>query len=252
MSKKNEKDQYYTELTVAKKYSDIMKSLYSGRFVEPSAGTGSFSMNFDKIDSYDIDPKFDDCICADFLSSWVCDDNTIVIGNPPFGKSGNMAVNFINHCTNQKVIAIGFVLPRTFKKKKFQNRIDVNYHLVFEEDVPKNSFVLDGEKYDVPCVFQIWERRKQPRELFFVPENIWFELVKKDVADYSIRRVGGRAGMVLDGTNYSESTTYFVRDKIYGVRDRIVSLYPTLKDISSNTAGVRSIGIDEIVFELSK
>ena len=70
MSKKNNLDQYYTKPEYADRLSKIIidKAPYGALFIEPSAGTGSFSFCFQNIVSFDIDPKFDGCIKCDFLS----------------------------------------------------------------------------------------------------------------------------------------------------------------------------------------
>jgi hypothetical protein len=40
--------------------------------------------------------------------------------------------------------------------KKF---FPLNYHLLFEMDLPKESFLVNDKSYDVPCIFQVWLKK---------------------------------------------------------------------------------------------
>lgn len=256
MSAKNKLDQYFTNPVVAKHYSDIIKDKYGEdvQYIEPSAGEGSFSKQFSNIISYDLDPKFDGCIEANFLlqSEITCTNaEKVFVGNPPFGKNSSIALKFMDKCFTLGATAVCFILPMTFKKRFFQEKINLDYGVVYEEDVPRNSFLLDGVEYDVPCVFQIWERKDSPREILQI-ENIWFKEVPKDQADFCVRRVGGRAGKVLDGFEYSESSTYFLKELLPGTKEKIKAVEKLLQEESKNTAGVRSVSKKEICYFLSK
>ena len=115
--------------------------------IEPSVGNGAFYHLFDhtKRIAIDIDPKIDGAIKMDFLK-WNCllKGNIITIGNPPFGKNSNLAVDFFNHsATFSNVIA--FILPKTFRKNSFVKKLDKNFHLIYDEDVPKNSFIFNNK-----------------------------------------------------------------------------------------------------------
>lgn len=60
--------------------------------------------------------------------------------------------------------ALAFILPRSFMKPSMYGCIPLNFHLVKQVELPKNSFEVNKEEYDVPCVFQIWEKRDVSRE----------------------------------------------------------------------------------------
>lgn len=252
MSKKCKKDQYYTKNEVARHYSQIVINRYGkdNIYVEPSAGTGAFAVNFDNIICYDIEPKFEGCLCSNFMDV-VLSENQIVVGNPPFGFAGSLAVKFFNHAAKYKVKAVCFIFPKSFKKNSLQNRLDLNYNLVYQEDAPKKSFVFDEQEYDVPCVFQIWELGT-PRKFYVPPENTYFDVCNKEVADLAIRRVGGKAGKVLDGLEHNENSTYFIKSKVDNLKEKLDNVYVDLKEVASNTAGVRSISVSEIVECLNK
>ena len=126
-------------------------------------------------------------------------EKVLVIGNPPFGQQNSIAVKFINHAA---IFAdrVAFILPISFKKESVQNRISLNMHLTYEEDLPKNSFTFNGDNYDVKCVFQIWDRKEEKRikkAKTNLNTNNMFDFVRKaDSPDAVIHRVGGRAGTV--------------------------------------------------------
>ena len=117
-----ELDQFYTQPHIAKRCWDVLNSTVDtslARFIEPSAGTGVF---YDLLPEgsigIDIDPQHDNLIEADFLG-WGPDrddpSNTVIVGNPPFGSRGRMAVRFFNHAA---VIAetVAFIVPVIFRK----------------------------------------------------------------------------------------------------------------------------------------
>lgn len=228
---------------------DSKYSLSEYTLVEPSAGSGSFynlMLGYsDNVYGFDLEPKTVGVVKANFLTIGdIAGGDKFYIGNPPFGKNSSLALKFLNKCS-EDCSYIAMILPRTFSKKMFQNKVNLYLHLVYESDTPSKSFVLDGQPYDVPCVFQVWEKRDYKREKVVV-DNKLFERVTKEDAEYSIRRVGGKAGKVLDGVNHSSSTTYFVRDLQEGVRGLVESNYPLIREEASKTVGVRSITTDEI------
>ena len=51
--------------------------------------------------AYDIEPKFSETICYDFLETEPLLDRgkILVVGNPPFGKNSSLAVKFFNHAS---------------------------------------------------------------------------------------------------------------------------------------------------------
>lgn len=250
MSAKNKLDQYFTKPEIARHYSEKIKDLFGeySPLIEPSAGEGAFSFNFDNIKSYDLEPRFKACYKQDFLSKdFLPESGAIFVGNPPFGKNSSLALKFLNKCCESGARAICFILPKTFKKKFFQEKVNLSYSVSYWEDVPQNSFLLEGVPYDVPCVFQIWEPCQRGR---IEIENIWFEEVPKSEATFCVRRVGGKAGVVLNGLEHSESSTYFFRELFPGVKEKIKSLETVLREEARNTAGVRSISKKEICYFL--
>ena len=165
-----DKEQYYTSSALAKNcISRVDLHFPLSKFsmiVEPSAGTGAFLHEFPagyNTVGLDIDPKAKDILNVNFFD-WtpaVESDNILVIGNPPFGQRGSLAVKFINHAA-KFADTIAFILPRSFNKYTFLNRVPTNFHLIdsFECD----DFVLEnGNSVKVKCVFQLWKKSDTPR-----------------------------------------------------------------------------------------
>ena len=71
------------------------------------------------------------------------------------------------------------------------------FHLVFEIDLPENSFLVDGVEHNVETVFQIWEKKDRNRAIVesVEPENFVF-VGKLENPDISFRRVGVKAGAI--------------------------------------------------------
>lgn len=243
MSKKSNLDKYYTNPSVAKMCYESVRHLATV-WVEPSAGSGAFLelLPTGSI-GYDISPESDNVVKKDWFI--VDSINGSVIGNPPFGKNSSLAVKFFNHAATLYSPYICFILPRTFRKDSIQKRLDENYHLISDIDIPPNSFLLEGKPYDVPCCFQVWERRdkKRNREVY---DNFLFDVVKEGHYDFLVRRVGGRSGQIVNSG--ADSSTFKIKAKIDV--ELLKSLFRNsledIKKVRDNTAGVRSISEKEL------
>lgn len=253
----NNKDQFYTKETVAKSCIDIMlKEIPNTQqylWVEPSAGNGSFlhqiPSSYDRL-GLDLDPKAEDILQQDFLQ-WNPPENKdiIIFGNPPFGRQSSLAKSFIaKSCTFAKVIA--FILPKSFTKPSMYRAFDLKFHLLQSINLEKNSFVINGSPYDVPCVFQIWVKKDIDRSKEEKINPIGFQYVKHD-QDYDIafRRVGGLAGKCFpkDTTEYCKQSHYFIRldDSITPHKKKLIKKI-NQHTFPSNTVGPRSLSKSEV------
>jgi hypothetical protein len=258
-------DQFYTNPLIAKKCIELVCEHLPKKkhiqYIEPSAGSGSFSSQLKNCFSFDLDPKLDDIDKKDFLkitpdeiTNKLERKSVCIIGNPPFGRCSSLAVKFFNHSTLFGD-TIAFILPRTFKKRSIHKRLNLNYHLVFEWDIPKKSFIYLDQPYDVPCVFQIWEKQEESRVIEKIDfNNKWFTFVKKKDGEAAIRRVGGRSGLAyFDFSEAAESSHYFIKAKegtIQEIVKKINSL--DITKIVNSTAGVRSLSKFELLKEFKK
>ena len=82
-------------------------------------------------------------------------------------------------------------------KQFIKSNFHVNFHLIYEYDLPKKSFTVDGADYDVPCVFQIWIKKTYNRDIVPKLYPFGFIFVEKDEnPDFSFRRTGFYAGNI--------------------------------------------------------
>ncbi len=163
-------DKFYTNLETVNLCINWIKSKLdinkNDLIIEPSAGNGSFISAIKKLAKnykfYDILPEHKDIIEQDYLE---LDENFSnyrkihIIGNPPFGRQSSMGIKFIKKSC-EFCDTISFILPKSFKKESMRKHFPLNFHLIFEEDIPNNSYLLNGEEYNVETVFQIREKKK--------------------------------------------------------------------------------------------
>ena len=259
------KDKFYTKNNISKlcleNYKEIIDISVNDLCIEPSAGSGSFleyiKECFNNYKFYDIEPNNSEINIQDYLKLDIGQfknyNNKIhVIGNPPFGRQSSLAIKFIR--TSCKFCDyIGFILPKSFKKDSMKNKIPLNFHNIFEKDLPPNSFLVDNKTHDVPCIFQIWEKRDFKREKTekIIPKN--FKFVKKDQnPDLAFRRVGVNAGNVFKIIeNKSIQSHYFIKftDFTNELYEKIEKINYKSKDY---TAGPMSISKQELISEFNK
>lgn len=247
-------DQFYTTPAIAAWCYAIFKQHFDPRFyslVEPSAGEGAFFRLMPPGSrAVDIVPRHPGIRKANFLTMTFTSDREIaMIGNPPFGKNCSMAVKFFNHAAKQSSI-IAFIVPRTFRKARLQNRLDRHFHLLCEHDVPRNAFTCQGELHDVPTVFQIWVRRSELRPLCKVEtHHPDFEFTTPARADFAIQRIGHNAGTVHRNFDASPSSHYFIRAVVRSGRRSMQKTMAAIDfaNVARDTAGCPSLAKSEVV-----
>jgi len=262
--KQNNFDKYYTKPEIARQCYNFLISFLNNQkididnvyFIEPSAGSGVFLdvIKQPKI-GFDIMPEGKDIIKNDFLaediSNYLNDTkHNIFIGNPPFGKNSSLALRFLNKAFEYSDI-VGFILPKTFIKPSFQNKINLHYTIASQMQLPLDSFTFNNEPYKVPCVFQIWQKSSAKRETINEKtETKLFDFTYKQSADFAVRRVGGLAGKIFDDFNqYQPSSNYFIKAKVDKMllKNVICNCFNELQQIAKNTAGNPSLAKTEFV-----
>ena len=133
--------------------------------VEPSAGGGAFLLSpapfGHGIHGFDIAPEHPRIARADFLALDTAArlrhprQQTVFVGNPPFGKRGRLATAFLHKALDEGVM-VGFVLPILFRKWITQRAVRADAHLLADIDMPPTAFTLNGTPALVRCCFQIW------------------------------------------------------------------------------------------------
>jgi hypothetical protein len=264
--KRDVTDKFYTKPEVAKKCVEEWKRLNipaeGSIVIEPSAGSGSFTSKLQQYNSvsFDIAPAHPDVKQQDFLQLELSTCFSLpchYIGNPPFGRQSSTAKKFIKHiCKADTTETFSFILPKSFKKTSMQRCIPLNFHLYSQIDVELNAFTVEGEDYNVPCIFQIWKKYASER---YVPpklEPIGYEFVKDKLKSrYALRRVGVNAGKIIDLfaceiSGISEQSHVFITlDKPY---DKFIEKYEKIEWEHDNTVGPKSIGKQEFIKEINK
>ncbi len=259
---RNTIDKYYTKIDVVKICIDLIKKYViiseNDLIIEPSAGNGSFISGIKTLSNnyifYDIEPHNKEIIKCDFLEyTYEKDKNIHIIGNPPFGRQASLAIKFIKKsCSFAKTIS--FILPKSFKKDSMKKHFTLNYHLIYEIDLPEKSFLVNNIEYDVPCVFQIWELKDIERIVEDKITPINFEFVnKEDNPDISFRRVGVNAGNIMTEINdKSIQSHYFIKfTNNNTIKDNVEKL-KNIKYDFNNTVGPKSISKQELIKEFNK
>lgn len=260
-------DKFYTkEVTVnwciefIKKYINIDKN---DIIIEPSAGNGSFIPGIQTLTNnylfYDIEPGHTEVVKQDYLKYNYADVNynfnsIHIIGNPPFGRQSSLATSFIKKSC-MFCNTISFILPKSFKKESKKKIFPLQFHLVFEIDLPEKSFLVNDKEYNVETVFQIWEKRNYNRLAIENVEPCNFIFVKKiDFPDIAIRRVGGTAGkkIITMFDNAKTNCYYFIKFTNNKNIDDNISSLQYIQFAHNNTVGPRSISKQELTIEFNK
>ena len=251
-------DKFYTKPDVVNKCVEILKNHFTidrtnDVVIEPSAGGGAFIDALtglcDRCIFLDLIPEHEGVTEGDFLSfaNPHPDRRTHVVGNPPFGRQSSLAIKFIRHAATF-CDTISFILPKSFKKDSMKDKVPNNFHLINETDLESESFTVEGNSYDVPCTFQIWEKRDHDRASRVKLEPNGYRFVKKSEGpDISIRRVGVNAGEVnMETSTKSEQSHYFI--KFDGEVPRgLEELKSRVQAFATSTVGPKSISKQELI-----
>lgn len=272
--KRNTIDKYYTKDTIVDSCLNSIKNYINinsdDLIIEPSAGNGSFITGIKSLSNnfifYDLEPENKEIIKQDYLLFDYEDltnkfNKIHIIGNPPFGRQSSLAIKFIKKSC-EFCDSISFILPKSFKKDSLKKKFSLNFHLVFENDLPDKSFLVDGIEHDVPCVFQIWQKKDTKRLVNKKLEPINFKFVEKPEnldnveeskkPDISFRRVGVNAGTIDVNINEkSIQSHYFIKfTNNKSVNENIERLFNITYDFN-NTVGPKSISKQELIFKFN-
>ena len=207
-------DQFYTNKDIALKcYNKLNEIINLNEYdihLEPSAGSGSFFniMDNTKKIGLDIEPKEKDIIKMNFFDYKPEEDKKyLVIGNPPFGRVSSLAVKFFNKSA-EFANCIAFIIPRTFKRVSIQNKLDLHFDLVYNEDLPITPCCFTP-KMTAKCCFQIWVKKETKRKkIIYDKTHCDFKFLKhgpKDNnnqptppqnCDFVIKAYGGNCGEI--------------------------------------------------------
>ena len=190
---KIEHDKYYTSKELARycmeKTKEVLGEGVVKEIIEPSAGAGSFSLQIKNCIAYDLVPEHPSIIKQDFLELDIpYKEGRLFIGNPPFGKSNTLSVQFFKKCVKLGDY-IAFLLPISQLNNNSQM---YDFDLIHSEDVGEHYYsgVL------LRLCFNIY-RRPLNGQL-----NKKEKIILKDVTIYDYRR-DGRPLNIPKGYDYA-------------------------------------------------
>lgn len=263
--KRNTIDKFYTKDDIVKFCFDIISEKLSinknDLVIEPSAGNGSFINGIEKLSNsfkfYDIEPEHERITKQDYLLYDYQEDkenfNKIhIIGNPPFGRQSSLTIQFIKKSC-EFCDTISFILPKSFKKDSLQKSFPLHFHLLHQNDLPNNSFLVNGSEHNVPCIFQIWEKRTENRMVKEKKEPEGFFFVKKaENPDISFRRVGVNAGKIdVNSQEKSIQSHYFLKFKNNKSLQDNINVLSKISFEFNNTVGPKSISKQELIMKFN-
>ena len=209
-------DQFYTNDNIALScYKKLIEFVDINKFdyiLEPSAGKGAFYKLFDeeKRIGIDLEPKYEGIQKMDYFD-FIHKNNKkyIVIGNPPFGKISSIAIKFFNKSA-EFVEYIAFIIPRTFKRLSVQNKLDLNFKLIYNEDLPLKPCCFTP-KMSAKCCFQIWKRSDTKRKVIkldkkhkdftflkYGPKDSNNQPTPPENADFVMKAYGSNCGEIIE------------------------------------------------------
>jgi hypothetical protein len=162
-------EQFFTSFETAKRLAKVIESQSwfssTTAVIEPSAGDGAWLAAMHVDDAYDIQPKHPEVIEQDFLDPKFVikrEGSILSVGNPPYGRMGKIAKQFINKCADYSDY-IAFILPASFAKVTQIRQMPEYFHLVYQEDLLTEAYRFEREGKIVSTIFQIWQRRDEKR-----------------------------------------------------------------------------------------
>lgn len=204
-------DKYYTPMELArycidKAYEVIGKENIT-EIIEPSAGSGSFSLQIADCIAYDIEPEHESIMRQDYLKlDRPYKEGRLVIGNPPYGERMYLAQQFF-----RKSVELGdyiaFILP--ISQLNNQNSL-YEFDLIYSENLGKQIYT-DRRLH---CCFNIYRRPTNGQLNKKIPSRLKdVTIIRQDskryenIKDFDIRMCywgDGTAGKILsEGESYS-------------------------------------------------
>lgn len=262
---RNSIDKYYTKGHVVDSclnvFQDFIEINPNDVILEPSAGNGSFIKGIKAITKnykfFDIEPEHDEITKQDFL---VYDPSQIrktfqnihIVGNPPFGRQCSSAIKFIKKSC-EFCDSVSFILPKSFKKQSLQKTFPLHFHLLFQTDLSEKSFLVENMEHDVPCVFQIWQKKSKKRDVAQDLKPLHFLFVQQeDEPDIAFRRVGVNAGNMDTNTrDKSAQSHYFIKFTNKRSVTENLELLSSIQFDFDNTVGPKSISKQELIYHFN-
>ena len=251
-----EREEFYTRKEDAERlYAEVINRYGTDFdfFIEPSCGMGAF-LNLMPENKIGIDIIFG----TDFFTWEFPKGRNIVIGNPPFGRKGKLAMQFLNRCSKHCEV-VAMILPSIFSKYTFINRVNPMMHLKYETTVTEFDRPDEiGKGPKVNCVFQIWEKSTELRPKIvrhtscddFDMTHRHYSRTSPDERerlksyDFAISQIEGRIRNCEDVT---AGSVYFIKDNTPDKIVRSVMERIDFSDLGKHHVGATSLTKADIV-----
>jgi hypothetical protein len=192
-------------------------------WVEPSAGGGAFlnplAATGVPVAAFDLLPAHPAVRSADWFDVPTFSVPHVVIGNPPFGKSGKLARQFMaKAAADPSCVGVSFLLPSSFERSTVQAFVTPALVLASSVRLPLATFVSDGRTIVWDSVWQLWTPNRSESRTSSVtgvsngvnhPE-LRFQRAGSPVATVTVRRAGWNAGTIGFDPNVSLHTHHFL------------------------------------------
>lgn len=174
----------------------------------------------------------------------------VVIGNPPYGVGGNLAIDFVNKASEriEDDGIIHLILPLSVRKGPSMNRIDASLELKEDETLPDDTF-----PGTIRAVRQVWVKGSSPRPKIKIysshPDIEFLPYEKRFEADVFIGiKGGGPAGRVKikDFTDYADTGHHLIKCS-EEVKQRLISLEPQFRKEAFEVNGPASLGKHDLI-----
>jgi hypothetical protein len=169
----------------------------------------------------------------------------VVVGNPPYGSGGNLAIRFLNKCGDLSD-DVRLVLPVSIRKPSSQNKVRLDMVCVEDEDLSEETF---GK--NITAVRQRWVKTDSLRDkIQTFTTHPDFEFVDKEHADICVGRIGGGpAGKVhTEWVERSPNSHYFLKVKDSSIIDRLIEIAPRLRELCIESAnGIPTLSKHELI-----
>jgi predicted RNA methylase len=255
-------ERYYTPpqlaLELTARAAEVIPDFSDRLLIEPAGGSGSFidaarSFGVSEILSVDTHPLHEAVKKADFLKWSPRVTAAVTLSNPPFGRNNALAVPFFNHAAGFSDY-IAFLVPRSWRKWSVQNRLDLNFQLLTDDDVEVNYVDAAGlplsSQSRLRTCFQIWQRQDTPREKVLIEDLGFVSRAPAATADLAITTFGYGCGRVhREFEPVPNTTRVFLKvndPRVYQVIDNL-----QFDRFSKHTAYTEALSMQELNYLLN-
>ena len=171
----------------------------------------------------------------------------IIVGNPPYGSGGNLAIAFLNKCADLSD-DVRLVLPLSVRKESALNKIRLDIECVHDELLPDDTFPRG-----IRAVYQRWVPGTRAK-IQTVTTHPDFDFVKKTDPSINVfvMRKGYAGKVLLSGWEGYEKSHYFICAKDQSVIDTLQKCEEEMREIGRMQNGIPGISKHDLITTYEK